>query len=62
MEIASHPWYPDIAIPAVSDPSAVRPQGIVEQLDAYSALVIVIVVAVVVLIAIVRALGICATM
>ena len=48
MEITSHSWYPDITVNAVSHPPAVRPQGIVKDLNADPAPVIVVVITVIV--------------
>lgn len=54
MEIASYSRYPDIAVTTVSNPSAMRTQSIVENLNVYpAAIVVVIVVAIIVVIIVV---------
>lgn len=53
VEIASHSWYPDLTVTAVSHPSAVRSQGIIKNLNAYSVPVIVVVITVIVIIVVI---------
>jgi antibiotic biosynthesis monooxygenase (ABM) superfamily enzyme len=53
MKITSHSWYPDVAVAVVSHPPAVRPQGIVKNLNAYSVPVVVVVITVIIVIIVV---------
>lgn len=48
MEIAPHIGNPDTAVIAVVDPSSVRSQFIVEDIEAYAAVVIVVIIVIII--------------